>query len=86
MVSWGVAVYVGAYLAQKAQHRATKEDLTNILNRAQGEAEAKKTGETDAVQKDSNASWISLPKRHRSPNGSKPTLLTAPGIGRCAST
>lgn len=46
------AAYVAAYLAQKAQHRAMKEDLANILSRAQSEAEGKKRGETDAVQKD----------------------------------
>ncbi len=51
-VVWAFAAYIGAYLAHKAQHRAIREDLTDALNRARSEAESKKSGETDAVQKD----------------------------------
>jgi hypothetical protein len=49
---WGLTAFLGAYLAQKGQHRAIKEDLKDILKRAHAEAEAKRRGETEAVQRD----------------------------------
>jgi hypothetical protein len=51
-ILWGCASYLAVYLAQKARHRAMLEDLKQFLARTQGEAEAKKRGETEAVQKD----------------------------------
>lgn len=51
-VLWGLAVYLAAYFASKAQHRAIAEDLKHLIVRAQEEAEAKKRGETEAVRKD----------------------------------
>jgi hypothetical protein len=47
-VLWGLAAFVGAYLAQKAKGLATREDIKTF----QEQAEAKKRGETAAVQKD----------------------------------
>ena len=51
-IAWGIAAFVGAYLAQKGQHRASKEDFRLMLDKAQLEAEARKRGETDAFRKD----------------------------------
>lgn len=51
-IVWGCASYLAAYLAQKGQHHAMLENLKQFLARTQGEAEAKKRGETEAVQKD----------------------------------
>lgn len=51
-VVWGLAAFLGAYLAQKGRHRALAEDFAQILRSTQSEAEAKKRGETEAVQKD----------------------------------
>jgi hypothetical protein len=52
LVSWGLSAYLGAYLGQKGRHHAMKEDLKEILNQTQSEAEAKKRGETEAIQRD----------------------------------